>query len=110
MHSTFPNIRAEIQIMAEGSPERQRLRDVTGALLSIVCPQSDRSDGIWQSSALLCALITCCSSSRERLEENLPLKCVLGVVLFETSFLKIRFGWLEVSFFYHLDNAVVPSV
>lgn len=71
---------------------------------------------VLQHLATLCfalwILITCQNWLRSGLNENLPMKYVVLVVIlfsfFLTSFLKVRFGCLkQVSFFCCVDNAVL---
>lgn len=89
-YSTFPNIHADIQVLAEVSFERQGL--------CLDCCYGVFAFQVWQDSqhlAMLCfalwVLITCCNWSWGGLNENLPLKYVVVfvVLLFLTSFLKV---------------------
>lgn len=85
-YSTFPNIHADIQVLAEVSFERQGL--------CLDCCYGVFAFQVWQVSqhlATLCfalwVLITCCNWSWGSLNENLPLKYVVVfvVLLFLTS-------------------------
>lgn len=113
MHSTFPNTRAEIQILAKMSLERQ------GLLLgcwntAIECLLWGLTGPAASGDALLCLMNS--PYLPQLIMEQFKMKIfrwnTLWWLLFflKATFLEARFGCLkQVSFFGCVDNAVVPS-